>query len=115
MSEKERIKLVINFTDFINNNYKLIKSMYKLFENGVSNIEFGSKKATMEIENPQNIPKPEDTFKTTMLLAYISMKQMEKPNLDRIEILEEEFIEVDNFCEFLKANNKDFIKQLKGE
>lgn len=115
MSEKERIKLVINFTNFINNNYELIKSMYKLFENGVSDFGVGSKVAKMKIENPQNIPKPEDTFKLTMLLAYISMKQMEKPNLDRIEILEEEFIEVDNFCEFLKENNKDFIKQLKGE
>lgn len=115
MSEKERIKLVVNFTNFINNNYELIKSIYKLFENGVSDFEFGNKKAKIKIENPKNIPKPEDTLKITMLLAYNSMKQMEKPNLDQIEILEEEFIEVDNFCEFLKTNNKDFIKQLKGE
>lgn len=114
MSEGERIKLVIDFTDFINSNLDFVKNIYKLFENGECTFEGKKNKAILKIAN-LNKEKIKDVFTTALLFTYINMKQLQSPNNSEVEIREEEFAEVLTYCDYLKENNKDLLKILKGE
>lgn len=98
----ERLKLVINFTDFINNNISLFDGMYNLFKNGEGKLIFTKYDIDLKATNFDKIKKPNDIFFTTMLLMYLSMKQMENPNIDEITIKENEMLEVANIIEYFK-------------
>ena len=115
MSEEERKKLIITFTNFINSNFPLVKGMYDLFKNGKGNLYLYENKIELEATNFNKIEKPQDILTTTMLLMYISMKQLEKPDAKEIVVKEEEFEEIILYCDFLKENNKSFIEFLDKE
>jgi hypothetical protein len=112
MSEEEKIKFVIEFSNFINSHISLFEGMYKLFKNGESELDLEDCKIDLKATNFDNIKKPDDVFFTTMLLMYLSMKQLEN-NIDYIQINEDEMLEVGEFIEY--ARNlpyfKDFIKE----
>ena len=114
MSEGERIKLIIDFTDFINSNLDFVKNIYKLFESGECTFEGEKNKAVLKMVN-LNKEKIKDVFTTTLLFAYINMKQMQSPDNSEVEITVEEFAEVLTYCNYLKENNKELLQKLKGE
>ena len=68
--------------------------MYDLFKNGKGNLYLYENKIELEATNFNKIEKPQDILTTTMLLMYISMKQLEKPDAKEIVVKEEEFEEI---------------------
>lgn len=113
MELEERKKLAMNFTDFINNNYDLVKGMYKLFKEGKTDLKLGDDVISLQSTNLNKIEKPKDNLELTMILMYISMKQLEKPKEKEIMITIDEFAEVIDYCNYLKITQKDFIKELE--
>ena len=113
MTKEERIKLVIDFTDFINNHMSLFESMYKLFENGESELILEGNKVDLKAVNFNKVEKPKDTFFTTVLLMYISMKQLQNMEDEYVVISEDEMLEVANYIEFARVlpEFKKFVKE----
>ena len=114
MNEEEKAKLILEFTYFINTHYDLVKLYYNLFKNGESKINFNDYEIELNSTNFDKIKKPKDTLITTMLLMYISMKQLDNLDEKYIELTDNEMIEIINFCDYLKENRKDFINELEN-
>lgn len=112
MDRENKIKFVIEFSGFINSHVPLFESMYKLFKNGESELDLEDEKINLKATNFDSIKKPDDIFFSTMLLMYLSMKQLEN-NTDYIQINEDEMLELGEFIEY--ARNlpyfKNFIKE----
>ena len=115
MSEGERIKLIIDFTCFLNNHMSLFESMYKLFKNGESELILKDNKINMKAVNFNETEKSKDTFFTTILFMYISMKQLQNTEDEYVVISEDEMLEVANYIEFARVlpEFKKFVKENK--
>ena len=112
MDRENKIKFVIEFSGFINSHVSLFESMYKLFKNGESELDLEDGKIDLKATNFDNIKKPDDIFFSTMLLMYLSMKQLEN-NTNYVQINEDEMLELGEFIEYTRnlPYFKDFIKE----
>lgn len=117
MSKEERTKFVIDFTCFLNNHIALFESVYKLLENGESELILKGNKIELETVNFNETKKPKDTFFATILLMYISMKQLQNTEDEYVVISEDEMLEVANYIEFARVlpEFKKFVKEINNE
>lgn len=115
MSKDERIKLVIDFTCFLNNHMSLFESMYNLFKNGESELVLKDSKINLKAVD-FNEEKSKDTFFTTVLFMYISMKQLQNMEDEYVVISEDEMLEVANYIEFARVlpEFKKFVKEINN-
>lgn len=101
MNKEEKKKFATEFTNFININFEFIKSMYKLFNTGETNLILNDKEVNIKSEN---FEKKDDTVFTTLLYAYMSMKQLKSPHDEMITLNDDEIIELYNYVEYVKKN-----------
>ena len=66
---------------------------------------------------PDETKKPKDTFFATILLMYISMKQLQNTEDEYVVISEDEMLEVANYIEFARVlpEFKKFVKEINNE
>ena len=110
MDIEKKKKFALEFTDFINANFEFIKGIYRLFKTGETKMILNDKEVDIKSENFQ---EKEDTVFTTLLLAYMSMKQMKSPYDEFIRLEEDEMILLTDYIEYVKKKC-DIQKKLEN-
>lgn len=117
MNREERNKLILNLTNFINENRDMFKATYELFSKGKSKINTDKYEYCIEAPNFNELKKPEDPLFNTIFLFYISMKQLLNPNDKELTLDINECKEISYFSDYLKENSeniKNLIKEIEN-